>query len=81
MESMASSQRPHQVEHNGYVYKYDVIRGPTIVYVCDDCGHRLGRYKLANGRYQYRCEECDDTYHLHYKYNKINKHRVNMWGE
>lgn len=77
---MARSQKPNEVRHDGLLYKEQIIRGPTHVFVCDDCGHRLGVYKLANGRRQYRCDHCGDTYHLHYKLNKVNKHRVAMFG-
>ena len=64
------------IVRGGLTYKHQSTRGPTKVWVCRDCGHRLGRYKKANRRYYYHCDVCEDTYFLHYKVNRINTHEV-----
>jgi len=57
-------------------YKKQVKCGPTIVWVCRDCGHRLGRYRKSTGRYHYYCDHCEETYFTQYKANRINRHEV-----
>jgi len=76
---MASSQKPRQVESDGYIYKEQAIRGPTWVHVCAVCGHRLGLWKLDNGNRYYHCDHCDDDWSdMKFPFN-VNRHEVAMW--
>jgi len=56
-------------------YKTDLTHGPTSRYVCNDCGHRVGRWETSTGNVAYTCENCDETHTLRglgaYKVEKV----------
>jgi uncharacterized protein YlaI len=75
-QSHSTTDAQGTLTRGGMTYKKQIKCGPTQVWVCRDCGHRLGRYQKANGRFHYHCSECEDTYFVHYKANRINTHTV-----